>query len=361
MIKFPALISSLVIICQGIVAQQYEHFRVDDGPHIIRKEKKNVIKWVESGYCRTKVLSPDVFAQVKDKFNLQFSYRDINSTFNSRPEIKFAYRGVDSTAVISDIHGHYEKYLKLLKAQNILDKNNNWSYGKGHLVILGDCLDRGSQVTELLWHLYGLEKQAEKAGGMVHVLLGNHEIMVLGEDIRYVHDKYMHVQSLMGIKYTDLFSSETMLGIWLRHKPVTISVNDVIFVHGGISPELIRRKIPPEEINHLFYQMDIARQVESQNDLENLFFLTEDHGPLWYRGYFDDTALTEMQADSILNYFNKKHIVVGHTPSEDFQTRFGKKIIGIDAGLGNKMDGALLLINRETFYKATADGKREKF
>ena len=351
----------LIGLNSGILAQKSSPPELNDGPYIFRNEKKTTVKWISNGYIRNKILTPETFNEIKQEFNLTFSYRDINQTFNLRPETRFTFRGVDSLAVISDIHGEFEQYIRLLKSQGIIDKDGNWSFGKGHLLILGDCFDRGDKVTELLWHIFGLEKQAEKAGGMVHMLLGNHEVMVLGEDLRYTNPKYLKVEKLTGMKYQDFYSVESLIGFWLRNKPVIITVNDIVFVHGGISAELVRKKLPIEEINHLFYQMQVPGEVESQNDLKNLDFLNDDHGPVWYRGYFDDPEFTMQKADSILQYFGKEHIIVGHTPSDDFKILFGKKIIGIDAGLGNNNEGAVLIIKKERYFKGTVEGRRIEF
>jgi len=351
----------LIVICFSLSIYAQPVSDIDDGPYIFRREKKIIAKWIEKGYMKHKILTPETFAEIKKEFKFTFSLRDINHTFNQRPEFRISYRGADSLAVISDIHGKYEKYLELLKAQGIIDNDNMWSFGKGHLVVLGDCFDRGDKVTELLWHIFGLEKQAEKAGGMVHMLLGNHEVMVLGNDLRYINDKYRIVENLTGMKYQDLYSFESLLGFWLRYKPILITINDIIFVHGGVSPELIHKKLSADEINHLFYQMQVLREVESENDMKNLDFLNQDRGPLWYRGYFDDPEFTEEQADSILHYFGKQHIIVGHTTSSDFRAIFGKKIIGIDAGIGNNNEGAMLIIKRGRFFKGKVDGKRTEF
>ena len=44
------------------------------------------------------------------------------------------------------------------------------------------------KVNEILWFVYDLEGQAKEKGGRVHYLLGNHEYMVLYNDLRYIHD-----------------------------------------------------------------------------------------------------------------------------------------------------------------------------
>jgi len=38
-----------------------------------------------------------------------------------------------------------------------------------------------------------------------------------------------------------------------------------------------------------------------------------------------------------------------------------KKIIGIDAGIGNNNEGAMLIIKRGRFFKGKVDGKRTEF
>ena len=177
---------------------------------------------MENGLSRQRNLDASSFIDLKVKFGLDFPYREIAGTFMQGPETRFAFRGVDSICAISDIHGEYEKYLALLSSQGIIDENLRWSFGKGHLVVLGDCFDRGDRVTELLWHIFSLEKQAEKAGGRVHLLLGNHEVMILGEDFRYMNDKYRKVENILGVKYQDLYSTQSLLGRWLRQKPIII-------------------------------------------------------------------------------------------------------------------------------------------
>ena len=50
-----------------------------------------------------------------------------------------------------------------MKSLGIIDKNLNWKFGKGHLVVLGDIFDRGSMVTEVLWHLVWVRKASFKS------------------------------------------------------------------------------------------------------------------------------------------------------------------------------------------------------
>ena len=65
----------------------------------------------------------------------------------------------------------------------MIDADYNWIFGTNQLVIIGDVFDRGVDVLPIYWLIYKLEKEAEDAGGKVTFLIGNHETMVLGNDL----------------------------------------------------------------------------------------------------------------------------------------------------------------------------------
>jgi hypothetical protein len=86
---------------------------------------------------------------------------------------------VNKLIAISDIEGNFMAFTETAAANGVIDTNFNWTFGEGHLVLTGDFFDRGTQVTEVLWLIYSLEEKAKDAGGYVHYILGNHEIMNL--------------------------------------------------------------------------------------------------------------------------------------------------------------------------------------
>ena len=95
---------------------------------------------------------------------------------------------------ISDFDGHIEGFTMILRGEGVIDSNFNWTYGNGHLIISGDLFDRGFHITECMWLLYKLESEAAIAGGKVHLIIGNHEIMNMTDDWRYVDVKYFNVK-----------------------------------------------------------------------------------------------------------------------------------------------------------------------
>jgi hypothetical protein len=248
-----------------------------------------------------------------------------------------------------------------MKSLGIVDENLNWNFGTGHLVVIGDSFDRGDMVTEVLWHLFGLEKQALKAGGMVHMILGNHESLVLSKDLRYISDKYIKVEALTGLSYSDLYSKESVLGRWLRYQPAVISINDIIFVHGGLSIDMVHRKLRIEQINRMISDWIFGKEITEVKEVEEIKFIKNDYGPIWYRGFFMDKSFCESRLDSILTFYNTKHIVVGHTVCDDIQPLFDNKIFGIDAGIGNDQPGKMLIYKEGLFYQGSETGERIKF
>ena len=91
----------------------------------------------------------------------------------------------DRIVVVGDVHGDYEQFVTLLRAAKMIDGKNRWTGGKTHLVQTGDIPDRGPGTRKAMDLLMDLEKEAKKAGGAVHALIGNHEAMNMYGDLRY--------------------------------------------------------------------------------------------------------------------------------------------------------------------------------
>ena len=85
-----------------------------------------------------------------------------------------------------DVPGAYTGWTTMLGELGVVEADLNWSGGTTHLVSLGDLIDRGPDSRKVVELLMKLDAQAEQAGGAVHMVLGNHEVMVMTGDLRYV-------------------------------------------------------------------------------------------------------------------------------------------------------------------------------
>lgn len=260
-------------------------------------------------------------------------------------------------AAISDIHGQYNSMKQLLMVHGIIDEQLNWSFGTGHLVITGDVFDRGEQVTEALWLLYQLDAQAKQAGGALHLLLGNHETMVMANDVRYVHPKYLKVAQEYGQTYPEMYNHHTVLGRWLRSKPVIVQVNDSVFMHAGLHPDYANLNMSVAQVNEQF-RLSLGLPKAEVKKQETLAFLYGSLGPIWYRGYFKDPQISQVELEKLLGYMQVKRIIVGHTTMSGVLSHHQGKVISIDSDIKSGKIGELLLFEKEKWQRGTLQGER---
>jgi hypothetical protein len=190
---------------------------------------------------------------------------------------EYRYTGIERVVAMSDPHGDHGAMLRTLGNAGIVDADGNWAGGETYLVITGDLLDRGPESRAIMDLVMRLEAQAPDSGGKVLLTLGNHEVMNLVGDLRYVsegeyaafadeetaaeRDRWFRtllskrrVQTLGMIDEEQLraefdrdrppgfyahrraFSSEGKYGRWLMQKPLMVVVNDTAYVHGGLPP-----------------------------------------------------------------------------------------------------------------------------
>lgn len=259
---------------------------------------------------------------------------------------------------ISDIHGHKDAMVVFLQRQGVIDEALHWTFGKGHLVIVGDVLDRGEQATECLWLLRALEPAAMAKGGRVHLLLGNHEAMVLQGDLRYLHPKYPSLcRDVFQEPMPALYGPDTELGRWLRSRPTLLRLGDFLFLHGGLDPESFPDPIDLKAVNAAIRKgLDQGYREAKANPVFG------SRGPLWYRGLLPGIQL-EAEASSqavadLLKRNGLRALVVGHTTLEQVTAFHGDRVFGVDAGFKEGRAGEGWLWSRGRVWRALADGSK---
>ncbi len=323
-----------------------------DGPHIFYRNDTTYIKQVfkedSIAYARvdtilnsikrrpiTCFIDETTFFRTKIKRNLTIE----NSKYNEPKKI----------IAISDIEGNFSIFRNFLLNNGVINNENKWIFKNGHLVLVGDFFDRGLNVTECLWFIYHLEQEALKNGGYVHFILGNHEIMNMNSDFRYVRHKYFHNTYLIEEGYKDWYSEKTELGRWLRTKNVMEKIGNYLFLHGGISEEINALEPSINKVNRTarryYYKSDMA--VKSNTDLPRTIYDSKT-SPFWYRGYIRESTSQEAVNQTLKKYSVRK-IVVGHTLVEDVSYFYDKKVIGIDTKHVKGDSEGLLIENGKEF------------
>jgi hypothetical protein len=302
-----------------------------DGPHVFYRNGQIIVKSIERRdtgmYARTVTYTDPslvlLTCNIPEKDD-QFSFL-LQDSLKVQPD---DYQMPEKMIVLSDIEGDFQAFKTMLMGAKVINRDFNWAFGKGHLVLVGDYFDRGMNVTECLWLVYKLETEAAKAGGKVHFILGNHEILNLQGNMEYVRNKYMANATLMGEAYPLWFDQNSELGRWLRTKNAVERIGDYVFCHGGISPQLARTNMTLHDINRIARQY-IGRPQESIPAGNPRAIYDVQTGIFWCRTVAKN-QLTMAEIDDILRFAGAKRMVIGHTLVPDLTAQYGGRVICID-------------------------------
>lgn len=320
---------------------------------------------------------------------------------------------------VGDVHGSFDGLTAILQEAGILDANLKWAGGDATYIQLGDLFDRGLQVRETIGLIMRLQDEAKAAGGRVECILGNHETMNLTgfhrdanpevyasfvdgksekrrkklwnsvkdyRDLRSQPTDEVAKQAWMDehppgwLEYTQALGPKGLYGKWLRTLPLAVMLGDVLFIHGGFSPQVAGMTV--DEVNALAKKelktFDQARQYLVSQSLvppsasfeeiglmvQTIIFLAEQEdstdkirrhadllepvagidswiimspeGPLWFRGAARwDEELRGDEMAALLDGIGAQVMVVGHTPNPDgqIQVRFDQRVLLIDTGM----------------------------
>jgi len=235
--------------------------------------------------------------------------------------------------VTSDPHGDLVSLVKTLKGNGVIDGNLNWIFGDGHLMMLGDVPSRGDDQTTIFWLLYKLFAEARQAGGYLHLFLGNHEAMLAQHDERFLTPKYPRIGEVMGQRYGDLFSNSTELGRWINSRNTIQIMGNILFVHAGISPQLIELPLTIEQINDTVRKY-IALPRRATEYSPHAHLIMRSNGPLWYRGLVQNVHPESMIDKILARYATEsqpiKKMIVGHTRVNEVTSFYNGKVFCMD-------------------------------
>ena len=366
-LRVQALLASVV----GVVAilptdargQGFVPDSLDDGPHVYWRDASTALLFYHCGGA----FHASDWVRVRGTVSVSGFCGDTEARYllsSTPPRVEpDVFDGDSPIFAVSDIHGEYDALVELLTGAGVIGADLSWTFGDGHLVVAGDVTDRGSRVTECLWLIHRLTREAREAGGRVHFLLGNHEVMVMQGDLRYVHPKYLQgTAATSSVDYDDLFGPAMEMGRWLRTLHVAVRINGVLFVHGGLGTEVVDRGLNLSRLNaEARAALDLRSYDLAFRDLPG--FLLAGDGPLWYRRYHGSTGagpqITPQELDRVLSHFRASAVVVGHTDVGQVQALYGGKAFGIDVSVDDLGGLQGLLWERGAFHRVGPDGGRE--
>ncbi|MCJ7588731.1 MAG: metallophosphoesterase, partial [Candidatus Aminicenantes bacterium] len=313
-------------------------------------------------------------------------------------DIPCVWTDVERIVAVGDLHGDYENLVDILKGTGLVDEGLHWAGGRSHLVQTGDIMDRGPDARKILDLLMKLELEAALAGGKVHVLIGNHEMLniigiafeypgyvtlaqflwFLPEDFRESREKevlkgaaadgsdakptspeaaFLLKNYWAKTMKTDKDAQAAYIGAfledygpWFLKKNCIEKINDVVFVHGGVSSKYSTWDLG--RINSVLREelAFLSTPVKSPHVMR-LFhpqIIYDRLGPLWYRDLAQrDEKEFARDVDQIFANLKARFMVIAHSPqigspvAMEFMSRFQKRIWIIDTGITHAFGGRL--------------------
>jgi hypothetical protein len=340
----------------------------DEGPHVFQHGDQWLVQTVRGNREQGFRVEERRHA-LADSFTLEVAVPLDKSRFGlmARPDFvtpPTRYQDGSAVLAISDIEGNFKAFRNFLLNAKVIDADLNWTYGKRHLVLVGDFVDRGPSATQVLWLIYKLEQSARQHGGQVHYILGNHEIKNLQGNVQAAHRIYANVATILGRNHAELFGNDAFLGRWLMSKNTAEVINGVLYVHGGLHPKLADLPYTLDELNDIVRAHYRQPWYPKYGAGEEALLLHPKSGPSWYRGYFE-ADLTQAQVDATLAKFGARAVVVGHTLQSRVTTLFNGKVFAIDVkhpwdhrvGVPPRRSEGLLLVGGQA-WRVLDDGSR---
>ena len=139
-----------------------------------------------------------------------------------------------STYVVSDVHGHLADLRGVLVGAHLVDEDDRWAGGDADLWVLGDLVDRGPDGIGVIRFIRSLQEQARDH---VHVLMGNHEALMLGYHL-FPHTRFAEVWMINGGRGTDQEGLSDDDVAWLRKLPVMAQAVDHLLMHSDTTDYL---------------------------------------------------------------------------------------------------------------------------
>lgn len=267
-------------------------------------------------------------------------YKEKCKNFDKLPSV---LPPVKRIIVLGDLHGDWEMTVKSLKIAKLIDNKLNWIGDDTVVVQLGDQIDRCRftgiscnlpQATKddeasdmkILNYFTKLHSQAQKKGGAVYSIIGNHELMNVDGDMRYVSFKniidFNNYKKPNGTVITDglearkwAFSPGNPIADFLGcTRQLSLIIGSNIFVHAGVLPK-IAEKYKVQEMNQI---MSLYLWDKLKNPLDYKELLdSADYSPLWNR-IFGSTNQSKQSCDYLMNplkeIYKVDRIFIGHTP-----------------------------------------------
>jgi len=263
-------------------------------------------------------------------------------------EPAFRFPAAARIVALGDLHGDLDATRRALRLAGAIDADDHWIGGDLVLVQTGDQLDRGNEEQAILDLFQQLVVEAAAAGGAVHLLNGNHEMMNVALDLRYVTPGgFADFQDAVAVQEVDsllasyepherarvaAFRPGGPYAKLLAQRNTAMMVGDNLFVHGGVL--LAHLEYGLERLNG-----EIRRWMRGQGPCPEM--IHERDSPTWTRTYSDEVDGGDCeQLAAVLASLGAERIIVGHSVHKSgIDSYCDDQVWCIDVGMAHHYGG----------------------
>ena len=255
--------------------------------------------------------------------------------------------------VIGDIHADLGTAREAFRLAGGIDEAGKWVGEKLTIVQLGDMIGRSYEDREVLDFIQDVGEDAQRAGGAVYVLVGNHEVFAAQLRYDYVHENaYAAFEAVQGLDFNnDLLAqlpeearargAALMPGgpyaKRLAEFSAVLQLGETIFVHGGVTPYWAEYGIERinEEVSRWFAG-ETGQPVSAQGvDAGNL-----DDNVMMSRHFSDDVDASACELlERSLQILGARRMVVAHTVQDSITSNCDERVWAIDVGMSRVYGG----------------------
>ena len=247
--------------------------------------------------------------------------------------------------VIGDIHGDLQRLVKSLFAAHLINTNMEWIAEPADTVLvqLGDQIDSLNRTnsetwekladTEVIRFMDSVRIAAERKGGRVISLLGNHELMNVMGNFSYVSPTSL-TKSGGPIGRLKLYApGASLCNQILSKRPVLCKVGSLLFCHAGLLPEhIILLSAWRTTINQIVERYLLGFELTLEERLLFDKLIVEEEGIVWSRKLVENSH-GDVLLKIVLKHMKAKCLIVGHTPHNQVTSKYDGKIWFADVGI----------------------------
>lgn len=251
---------------------------------------------------------------------------------------------------IGDLHSDIEATRRAFRLAGATDENDGWIGGALNVVQLGDMIGRSDDERQVLDFLFFMREHAQLAGGNVHLLVGNHEVMGGRVDNQAVGlNPFPGYEDLVNLdlgdprlsilpEYQKKRGAALMSGGPYARRfatlPTVLQIGRTVYVHGGVVPRWAEYGLDKinAEVSHWLF----GACAEPDSSLG----VDDGDRVMWTRQFSSLVDATDCAVlEQSLTILGATRMIVAHTVQGTITSYCDNKVWAVDVGMSRYYGG----------------------